>query len=298
MAQRILIPAARVLLALQALLVLTGGVVRVTGSGLGCPTWPECTTDSYAPVTGQAEGAFHAWIEFGNRLLTFALGGAALVVLILVLIARRRDLYLLALSQIGGIFAQAILGGITVLTNLNPVAVASHFLLSTLLIAAAYSLLIRIHRKKLAAKRISPLLQLHTALTFVVIIAGTLLTGAGPHAGDTDAPRLEIPIPTLAAVHGFLVIALILLTLVLVYRAVAQGDDVLQRGVLFFLAISLAQGLIGYIQYLQGVPQLLVAAHLLGSTILWVSACRVRATQYYDFSRTKTNEGNREKVAL
>jgi cytochrome c oxidase assembly protein subunit 15 len=298
MAQRLLTPAAKILLALQALLVLTGGTVRVTGSGMGCPTWPECTTDSYTPVPGQAEGAFHAWIEFGNRLLTFALGGAALLVIILVLVARRKDLYLLALSQIGGIFAQVILGGITVLTHLNPFSVASHFLLSTLLIAAAYTLVIRNSRPKLDRARQSPLLLLHTFLAFAVIVAGTMLTGAGPHAGDVKAQRIEVPIPTLAAIHGFLVIALILLTLVIVYRAVAQADEVLQRGILFFLAICLAQGVIGYIQYLQGVPELLVAAHLLGSTILWVSACRVRATQYYNFSRTKTNERDREQVAL
>jgi cytochrome c oxidase assembly protein subunit 15 len=298
MAQRLLTPAARILLALQALLVLTGGTVRVTGSGMGCPTWPECTTDSYTPVAGQAEGAFHAWIEFGNRLLTFGLGGVAYLTLVLVFAAWRKDLILLALSQIGGIFAQVILGGITVLTHLNPFSVASHFLLSTLLIAAAYTLVVRNSRPKLDSPRKSPLLLLHTSLAFAVIVAGTMLTGAGPHAGDVKAQRIEVPIPTLAAIHGFLVIVLILLTLVIVYRSVARADEVLQRGALFFLAVCLAQGVIGYIQYLQGVPELLVAAHLLGSTILWISACRVRATLYYDFSRSKTNERNRERVAL
>ena len=287
MAHRLLTPVARILLTLQALLVLTGGVVRLTGSGLGCPTWPECTTDSYTPVTGQAEGAFHAWIEFGNRLLTFGLGGAALLLLILVLVTRRKDLTLLALSQIGGILAQAVLGGITVLTNLNPIAVASHFLLSTLLIAAAFVLVIKSHRSRLPISRTSPLLLVHTGLVFIVIVAGTFLTGAGPHAGDVDAPRLEIHIPLLAAVHGFLVIALILLTLVIIYQAVSRADGALQRAIFLFLAICLAQGLIGYIQYLQGVPQLLVAAHLLGSSILWISACRVSATQFYSFSPHK-----------
>jgi cytochrome c oxidase assembly protein subunit 15 len=131
-ATRALTPVARLLLALQALLVLTGGAVRVTGSGLGCPTWPECTADSYTPVKGQAEGAFHAWIEFGNRLLTFLLFFAAVAIVILVLKTKRRDLRLLALSQVGGIFGQAIVGGITVLTKLNPFAVASHFILSIL----------------------------------------------------------------------------------------------------------------------------------------------------------------------
>jgi cytochrome c oxidase assembly protein subunit 15 len=285
---------ARILLALQALLVLTGGAVRLTGSGMGCPTWPECTTDSYTPVPGQAEGAFHAWIEFGNRLLTFALGGAAVLVLILVMNTVRKDLRLLALSQIGGIFAQIILGGITVLTHLNPLAVASHFLLSTLLIAAAYTLVIRINRPKLEVARTSTLLLAHTVLSFAVIVAGTLLTGAGPHAGDVEAPRLEIRIPILAGLHGFLVVALILLTLIIIYRGVTDSNEVLQRSIYAFLAICLAQGFIGYIQYLQGVPQLLVAAHLLGSTILWISTCRVRATQYYDFSQP-TSDKKREQ---
>ena len=105
-----------------------------------------------------------------------------------------------------------------------------------------------------------------------------------------------MPIPILAAIHGFLVIALILLTLAIIYRAVTKSDDVLQRSVVIFLAICLAQGLIGYIQYLQGVPQLLVAAHLLGSTILWVSACRVRATQYYQFPTRKLEKPSAEKI--
>ena len=124
-ATRLLTPVARLLLALQAFLVLTGGAVRVTGSGLGCPTWPECTPDSYTPVAGQAEGALHAWIEFGNRLLTFALFFAAVAMVAVVIRSGRKDLRLLAISQIAGIFGQAILGGITVLTKLNPLSVAS-----------------------------------------------------------------------------------------------------------------------------------------------------------------------------
>ena len=283
MASRLLTPVARALLALQLLLILTGGAVRLTGSGLGCPTWPECTTDSYTPVEGQAEGAFHAWIEFGNRLLTFALLAAALLILALIIKSKRRDLTLLGLSQIAGIFGQGILGGITVLTHLNPISVASHFLLSILLVAAAYSLLLRIkYPRAHGAKQM--LLQIHTALTFIVIIAGTFLTGAGPHAGDVDAPRLEISIPFLAGIHGFLVVGLILFTLFLIYRSISLHDEYLLKSLSIFLAFALAQGLIGYIQYLQGVPQLLVATHMLGSGLLWISAWRVRSLPYFDFS--------------
>ena len=280
---RLLTPVARLLLALQALLVLTGGAVRVTGSGLGCPTWPECTPDSYIPVAGQAEGALHAWIEFSNRLLTFLLFFTAVAMVILVIRAGRRDLRLLALSQIGGIFGQAILGGITVLTKLNPLAVASHFLFSIVLIAAAHSLLIRSEAIRIAAPIRSPFIALHTTLSFIVIAAGTLVTGAGPHAGDAKTPRLAIAITTVAAIHGFLVVALILLTIAGIYKFFSGFKGDTQKYLTIFLAIALTQGVIGYLQYHLGVPEGLVAAHLLGSSILWIAAWRVRLTQYYSF---------------
>ncbi len=278
---RLLTPAARLLLTLQAVLVLTGGAVRVTGSGLGCPTWPECTTDSYFPVEGQAEGAFHAWVEFGNRILTFALLFAALATLIIVIRAKRRDLRLLALSQIAGIFGQAILGGITVLTNLNPLAVASHFILSIILIAAAHSLVVRSYATRISAPVRSKYLSAHTALTFLVIVAGTLVTGAGPHAGDSETPRLDIAVSLVAAIHGYLVVALILLTIFGIYKKVANFASDTQRYLSIFLAITLIQGVIGYAQYLLGVPEVLVILHLLGSALLWIAAWRVRLTQFY-----------------
>jgi cytochrome c oxidase assembly protein subunit 15 len=287
-ATRLLTPVARLLLALQALLVLTGGAVRVTGSGLGCPTWPECTPDSYTPVAGQAEGALHAWIEFGNRLLTFLLFFTAIAMVAIVIRAARRDLRLLALSQVGGIFGQAILGGITVLTKLNPISVASHFLLSMLLIAAAHTLLIRSEAVRIEKPEKSLFIRFHTTLTFIVIVAGTLVTGAGPHAGDADAPRLKIAVATVATFHGFLVVALILLTIAGIYRKFPGFRRDAQHYLLVFLVIALAQGIIGYAQYLLAVPEGLVAAHLLGSSILWIAAWRVRLTQFYSFETTHT----------
>ncbi len=289
-ATRLLTPVARLLLGLQAFLVLTGGAVRVTGSGLGCPTWPECTPDSYTPVAGQAEGALHAWIEFGNRLLTFALFFAAVAMVAVVIRSGRKDLRLLAISQIAGIFGQAILGGITVLTKLNPLSVASHFLLSIALIAAAHSLLIRSKAHRIEKPLVSPFLTAHTLLTVIVIAAGTLVTGAGPHAGDADAPRLKIAIETVATIHGFLVVALILLTIAGIYRKWQNFAFDTQRYLIIFLAACLVQGVIGYAQYLLGVPEALVAAHLLGSSLLWIAAWRVRLTQYYTFENTNTLE--------
>lgn len=287
LATRALTPVARLLLALQALLVLTGGAVRVTGSGLGCPTWPECTSDSYFPVEGQAEGAFHAWIEFGNRLLTFALLFAAIAMVAVVLRAGRRDLRLLALSQIAGIFGQGILGGITVLTKLNPISVASHFILSIILIAAAQSLLTRTRATKLTNPQRSKFLTTHTLLTFIVIVAGTLVTGAGPHAGDSETPRLDIAVELVAGIHGYLVVLLILLTLAGIYKRFKNFADTTQRLLAIFLAITLVQGVIGYAQYLLGVPEGLVILHLLGSSILWISAWRVRLTQFYTFEKAE-----------
>jgi len=286
---RLLLPVARTLLFLQAALVLSGGAVRLTGSGLGCPTWPECTYDSFTPEAGQIEGAFHAWIEFGNRLITIVVTLIALVMIILVKKAKRKDLTLLSLAQLGGVFAQIILGGITVLTNLNPIAVAAHFMPSIVLIAAARSLVVRIRFERIEPVR-SPLIYFHTALAFIVIAAGTLVTGAGPHSGDTESPRLDIPIATLAAKHAYIVIELILFTLLAIYWKFPGRTAEMQRRLIIFLVTALAQGLIGVFQYFNGVPALLVAAHLLGTSLLWIAAWNVQLTMFYDFGKKRTEK--------
>ena len=268
------------LLTLQAGLVLTGGAVRITGSGLGCPTWPECTPGSYTPVPHQAVGQLHAWIEFGNRLLTFALVAVSLAVLIHVLYKRRRDLRSLAIGQLLGILGQGVLGGITVLTDLHPLPVAGHLLLSIVLIAGAaslysrreYSARPRTDLDKLT-KRIS---LLHIGLTFVVIILGTIVTGSGPHAGDEKAQRFGFDIRVVAWLHADAVIALLGLTAA--FFILVRSDKELVRRIAVFTAIALAQGAIGYIQYFTGIPEILVAAHLLGATLVWIAAWRIRIT--------------------
>jgi cytochrome c oxidase assembly protein subunit 15 len=266
------------LLTLQAGLVLTGGAVRLTGSGLGCPTWPECTAGSYTPVPHQAEGQLHAWIEFGNRLLTFALIAVALAVLAHVLITKRRDLRLLALGQVLGILGQGVLGGITVLTNLHPLPVAGHLLLSIILIAGAASIYDRrnstVERVKAAEQLTANLSQAHIYLSFAVIVLGTLVTGSGPHAGDLKARRFGFDIRTVAWIHADAVIALLGLTLVL-YIA-ARANQIHRRRIAIFAIIALAQGAIGYIQYFTGIPEIIVAAHLLGATLVWIAAWRIR----------------------
>ncbi len=267
-----------VLLFLQSALVVTGGAVRLTGSGLGCPTWPECTPGSYTPVPHQAEGQLHAWIEFGNRLLTFALLFSALSVIAHVLLTRRRDLRLLAAGQLLGILGQGVLGGITVLTDLHPLPVAGHLLLSIILIAGATSLYSRRHSpdQKSAAptKTISILSQLHIVTAFVVIVLGTLVTGSGPHAGDEKARRFDFDIQTVAWIHADAVIFLMGLTVALLVTASLEQRT--KKAIYIFLGISLAQGAIGYTQYFTGIPEALVAAHLAGATIFWIAAWRIR----------------------
>ena len=266
------------LLFLQSALVITGGAVRVTGSGLGCPTWPECTPGSYTPVPGQAEGQLHAWIEFGNRLLTFALFFAAVATLIAIFRAGRRDLRLLGATQILGILGQGVLGGITVLTNLNPLAVGSHLLLSILLIAAATSLHSRRHhpyvRTSSSELRISRVSFAHTSLAFIAISIGTLVTGSGPHAGDVDAPRLNFAITTIARVHSASVWLLMAVSISFLLRKNLNFET--KRWLRVFLALAIGQGALGYIQYFLGVPEGLVVLHLLGSVLVWIAAWRVR----------------------
>jgi cytochrome c oxidase assembly protein subunit 15 len=267
-----------VLLVLQAGLVITGGAVRLTGSGLGCPTWPECTPGSYTPVPHQAEGQLHAWIEFGNRLLTFALVAVALAVLAHVLFKKRKDLRLLAVGQVLGILGQGVLGGITVLTDLHPLPVAGHLLLSIILIAGAASIYDRRENAVIRVKpdeRITSLLSTaHLHLTFLVIVLGTLVTGSGPHAGDEKAQRFGFDIRSVSVLHADAVIALLGITLAL-YVA-ARANPLHHRRILVFTAIALAQGAIGYSQYFTGIPEILVAAHLLGATLVWIAAWRIR----------------------
>ena len=276
LATRVLAPATGFLLFLQAALVVTGGAVRLTGSGLGCPTWPECTPGSYTPVPHQAEEALHVWIEFANRLLTFVLVIAAVVVLAAVLRTGRKDLRGLALGQFLGIFGQGVLGGITVLTDLHPLPVAGHLILSIILIAGATSLRAQRFAPKVAetpASLTKKIASVHVITSFAVIVLGTLVTGSGPHAGDEKAQRFGFDIRTVAWIHADVVIFLLGVTFAFF---VATGTtQATKRRLKIFTVIALAQGAIGYIQYFTGIPEVLVAAHLLGATLVWIAAWRV-----------------------
>ena len=277
------------LLVLQAGLVVTGGAVRLTGSGLGCPTWPECTDGSITPVVTQAESQLHAWIEFGNRLIAWLILFLALAALAYIIkkLQNRSDfkrLRILAILQILGFLGQVVLGGITVLTKLNPISVSAHFVLTLPLIAGALALRHRILDR--------PVLQLQpvtrnvtrvvTSLTFIVLLLGVVVTGTGPHAGDADAKRYPFNFRAVSWLHADAVIALICLTVALyLVVKVSESPEVKKlfgRMILIFLAICLAQGAIGYLQYLTELPELLVGAHLLGATLVWIHGWRLNLT--------------------
>ena len=272
----------------QSAIVVTGASVRLTGSGLGCSTWPECTPGSYTPTPDQPEAPLHAWIEFGNRLLTFVLFINALLLMLAILKnGNSKEVksrwILLGAIQIIGILAQGVLGGITVLTGLNPATVAAHFLLSILLIAAALSLRQRIHGRVPTSHLLKPLskrlARLHLIFTILVIAAGTIVTGSGPHAGDSAAERFNLDARTMSWIHADLVIALLGITLALLIALnlseVSETKAEMGRSVQLFLVVSLAQGALGYIQYFTGLPELIVGFHIFGAIIVWLSAWNI-----------------------
>lgn len=270
----------------QSAIVITGGAVRITGSGLGCSTWPECTPGSYTPTPDQPEAPLHAWIEFGNRLLTFVLLLNALALMFTILKSGSRHLRRLGAFQIIGILAQGVLGGITVLTGLNPATVAAHFLLSIVLIAGALSLRQRAHSKTPTTLAPIPLvrnlMKAHLVLTIAVLFMGTIVTGSGPHAGDSTAERFNLDSKMMAWIHADLVIALLGVTVALVI-AIKLGESEATRSRLGpltqkFLLIALAQGAIGYVQYFTGLPELIVGAHLVGAVIVWLYAWNLAIT--------------------
>jgi cytochrome c oxidase assembly protein subunit 15 len=267
----------------NALIMSTGAAVRVSGSGLGCPTWPKCTGDSLVPTHSSEHAAANMAIEFGNRLLTFLVlaVGVAVFVAAVRLRPRRRDLLRLAAIQPLSVVAQAIVGGIVVLTDLNPAAVAAHFLLSPALLAAATALWVRSCEGDEPARTLvrGELVWLTRALVgvvFALLIAGTVVTGTGPHAGDVRAPRFGFKIEQVAQLHADIVWATVGLTFALLLGLrLTNAPGLAQRRAIELLAVEMAQGVIGYVQYFTGVPGPLVVAHVLGAALVWIATLRV-----------------------
>jgi len=263
----------------NVVIVVTGGAVRLTGSGLGCPTWPSCTDASLTPTR---EYAVHGVIEFTNRQLTFVLSAVVLATLVAAILARRQ--VRLAVLVAASIPAQAVLGGITVLTHLNPWTVAAHFLLSILIIAAAFALWWRLREEPAAAPG-GGAAALRTAgwailaLTAAVLAVGTVVTGSGPHAGDKGAThRIGLDPGAVSQLHADLVMLLIGVSVGLAVLARAAGAPArLQRAGWLLVAVELAQGLIGFVQYFTHVPAVLVGLHMLGACLVWLAALTVLA---------------------
>jgi cytochrome c oxidase assembly protein subunit 15 len=261
----------------NGVIVVTGGAVRLTGSGLGCPTWPRCTDDSLVPTR---ELAGHGVIEFGNRTLTFVLTLAAIATLVVVFRSPRRDLRPLAVLSFLGIPVQAVLGGITVLTGLNPWTVAGHFLLSSVLVAVATVLWLRSREPGVGqhvVRRPIPLLVAGiAAVTGAVLVVGTVVTGSGPHSGDPKAGRTGFDPELVSQLHAdvvFLLVGLTVALLVALYATDSPGR--VRRAARDLLVVELAQGVIGYVQYFTGLPIAVVLLHMLGAALITVFTARL-----------------------
>jgi cytochrome c oxidase assembly protein subunit 15 len=255
-------------------IVVTGAAVRLTGSGLGCPTWPKCTEESYR-VHGEL--GIHGAIEFGNRLLTFVLAIVAILCFFAALAAR--DRIAVRLSFLIGLYIplQAVIGGITVLTDLNPWVVSLHFLSSMVIIVICLALLDHL-RSPTRGSAPGPS-RVVAATTFVsgwvALYLGTVVTGAGPHAGDAEARRNGLDPALTAWLHAASVVVLIGLTVLLLVLAVRARDRWLTVVTAALLGVELAQGAIGWVQYLLDLPVLLVALHMLGASLLAAGLARV-----------------------
>ncbi len=278
--------------ATNVLIVFTGGLVRVTGSGLGCPTWPTCDGETVIPRPGGEHATWQTGVEFGNRLLTFVV--LAVAVALVVEVRRRGNtlpsrLQRLAWALPAGVLVQAVVGGVTVLTGLSPLVVAAHFLLSMILIAIAVALWQRarehaglvppapvdgeVGRLVAAGLRVATTVLAVAAGT--VLVLGTLVTAAGPHAGDPGTERLGLDIRLAAIAHADVVWLLVGLTVAVVAVTWRHGPPELRRAVRTLLVLELVQGGIGYTQYATGIPAPLVAAHILGAALVWATAVAV-----------------------
>ncbi len=257
-------------------IVITGASVRLTGSGLGCSDWPNCEPGQLVP-----EKDLHGWVEFGNRLITGLVSLAVILAVSASLLRapRERRLTTWSLGLVAGVAAQIILGAITVLTHLSPPIVMAHFLLSVVLVWNAVVLARFADPRPVPRPAASASITRHcwiiAALAAAAIVAGTVVTAAGPHGGDEDVERLAVSLPDAARVHGIIVVALIGAALWLVTRLRAVDPTGLTRRSEWVLAIIAAQATVGYVQYFTEVPVVLVGIHIAGATALWIAIVRL-----------------------
>lgn len=268
---------ARAALASLVTIVVTGSLVRLTGSGLGCDDWPACNERRFVDVT-----TGHAAIEQVNRLFTGVVAAAVVLAVLasFLVVPRRRILRWLAAGQVAGVAAQVVIGGIVVLTGLNPWSNMVHFLVSVVLVTLGVLLVdeAREHRPDGAIGPATTRLALGScAMATVAMVLGTVVTATGPHAGDPDAPRFDLDLGSVARLHSASVLACLALLVVLSLRLVRSPAErrVLGGPVQTVLAVGLLQGFLGYLQYFSGVPALLVAAHIALSMVFWIAVVRV-----------------------
>ncbi|WP_031081960.1 COX15/CtaA family protein [Streptomyces sp. NRRL WC-3549] len=277
--------AAMAAVVMAVVIVVTGGAVRLTGSGLGCPTWPKCTDES---LTATSEMGLHGVIEFGNRMLTYVLCAAVGWAIVAARSAKpwRRGLTRLGWAQFWVVMGNAVLGGIVVLVGLNPYTVAAHFLLSTALLTVAVVMHHRIGEgdaapKPLVGKAVSQLTWLLVVAAGLLVAVGTVVTGSGRHAGDSsDVHRIPLDWKLISQLHADLAWVVVALTVALwfVLKAVDAPPVPRRRAGELFLVL-LAQGVIGYVQYFLDAPELLVGLHMLGSCLVWIAVVRVLLAQ-------------------
>ncbi|WP_167156353.1 MULTISPECIES: COX15/CtaA family protein [Streptomyces] len=279
--QRTVERAALIAVVMAVVIVVTGGAVRLTGSGLGCPTWPRCTDQSLTPTDAMG---FHGVIEFGNRMLTYVLCAAVGWAIIAARAAKpmRRSVTRLGWAQFWIVMGNAVLGGIVVLVGLNPYTVAAHFLLSTALLAVAVLTWQRAREgdgapRPLVGKAVVQLTWLLVAAAGALIAVGTVVTGAGRHAGDTsEVYRIPLDWTMITQLHADLAWVVVALAVALwfVLKAVDAPAGPRARARDLFLVL-MGQGVIGYVQYFTKTPEVLVGLHMFGSCLVWIAVLRV-----------------------
>ncbi|MFC0625300.1 COX15/CtaA family protein [Kribbella deserti] len=251
-------------------IVITGGLVRLTGSGLGCPTWPRCTEESYVP---HGELGIHGAIEFGNRLLGFVVAAIAIGTWIAVMRyrPRRTDLRRLATAAALGVPLQAIIGGISVRMALNPWVVSAHFLVSMVIITLTVAMLRRSRTSPYphTPPVVRALATFCVAAVWITVVLGTVVTGSGPHAGDPDVPRTGFDEVTISQLHAHAVFLLLGISVALVIATrITATSRTLRKMAAWLLAMELIQGAVGFIQYFTGLPILAVILHMAFAAIL------------------------------
>jgi len=277
----------------DTVIMSTGAAVRLSASGLGCPDWPQCSAADVVASKNAGQTLLNTWIEFGNRLLNFPL----VIIAALIFIAawrfrpdgrRRRDLVWLGAAQPLGVVAQAVIGGIVVLTKLNPAAVSVHFLVSAAVVAAAVALHMRcaaladasgIPEATPVRRDLRVMSAALVAVTCLMLTAGTVVTGTGPLAGDAGVPRYPLPLEGVTQFHADIgwLLAGLSIALVLVLRLSAAPRRAVRAGWIVLAALG-SQGVIGYIQYFTHLPAGLVWVHVTGSVLVWIAVLRLYFT--------------------